>query len=48
MENKRSFYAQYNEIYNNIEKRDVRCKLITTKRSVLPFPYMPYTDDVED
>ncbi len=48
MENKRSFYAQYNEIYNNIEKRDVRCKLITTKRSVLPFPYMPYTDDIED
>lgn len=48
MENKRNFYAQYNEIYNNIDKKKVRCKLVVTKRKTLPFPYMPFTDEVDN
>lgn len=48
MENKRNFYAQYSEIYNNVEKKEVRCKLVITKRKTLPFPYMPFTDEIEN
>lgn len=47
MENKRNFYAQYSEIYNDVQKKEVRCKLIITKRKVLPFPYMPFRDEVD-
>ena len=48
MENKRSFYSQYNEIYNNLELKNISCKLITTTKRVLPFPHVPFSDDIND
>lgn len=48
MENKRNFYAEYNEYYKNIEVREVTCKVIPTFKSSLPFPYLPFTDDIDD
>ncbi len=48
MENKRNFYAEYNEYYKNIEKVELDAKVVPTFKSNLPFPYLPFTDDIED
>ena len=48
MENKRNFYAEYNEYYKGIEVKEVDVKVIPTNKSSLPFPYLPYTDDIDD
>lgn len=48
MENKRNFYAEYNEYYKGVEVKEVDVKVIPTNKSSLPFPYLPYTDDIDD
>ena len=48
MENKRNFYAEYNEYYKSIEVKEVTCKVIPTFKNSLPFPYLPFTDDIDD
>lgn len=46
MENKKNFYAQYNTIYADLEKKQERVRVITTAKRELPFPNMPFIDDI--
>lgn len=46
MENKRNFYAEYNEYYKNIKKQEGILKVVVTNGVIPPFPYLPYTERV--
>lgn len=48
MENKKNFYTQYNTIYEDLEKKIITVKCVTAKRALLPFPNMPFIDDIDD
>ncbi len=48
MENKKNFYAEYNEYYKTIEKKELNVKIVPTLKRSLPFPFVPFTDEVDD
>ena len=48
MENKKNFYTQYNAIYEDLEKKIITVKCLSVKRAQLPFPNMPFIDDIDD
>lgn len=48
MENKRNFYAEYNEYYKNVQKQELELCVVPTFKGTHPFPYLPFTDDVDD